>query len=151
MAGGIEFCNGRTVVVQQDVPVCKNNKLTIQDEPKLERLTRLENCLIARDIHFMFIHEKPVSRMWCQTGKVTLVPIEEEAVKATVEAPKRLPRTPQEGGLVTIRLKKKLEYQATVGRPELVNVKHLEEALRTLQLQALTSTRYPTRPELFFC
>ena len=55
--------------------MCKNNKLAIQDEPKLERLTRLENCLIARDIHFMFIHEKPVSRMWCQTGKVTLVPI----------------------------------------------------------------------------
>ena len=47
--------------------------------------------------------------MWCQTGKVTLVPIEEEAVRATVEAPKRLPRTPQEGGLVTVRLKKKLE------------------------------------------
>ena len=114
-------------------PMCKNNKLTINDEPKLERLTRLENCLIARDIHFMFIHEKPVSRMWCQTGKVTLVPIEEEAVRATVEAPKRLPRTPQEGGLVTVRLKKKLEYQATVGRPELVNVRHLEEALETLR------------------
>ena len=114
-------------------PMCKNNKLAIQDEPKLERLTRLENCLIARDIHFMFIHEKPVSRMWCQTGKVTLVPIEEEAVRATVEAPNRLPRTPQEGGLVTVCLKKKLEYQATVGRPELVNVRHLEEALETLR------------------
>ena len=74
-----------------------------------------------------------MSRMWCQTGKVTLVPIEEEAVRATVEAPKRLPRTPQEGGLVTVRLKKKLEYQATVGRPELVNVRHLEEALETLR------------------
>ena len=114
-------------------PLCKNNKLSINDEPNLERLTRLENVLIARDIHFMFIHEKPVSRMWCQTGKVTLVPIEEEAVRATVEAPKRLPRTLQEGGLVTVRLKKKLEYQATVGRPELVNVIHLEEALETLR------------------
>ena len=114
-------------------PLCEKNKLSINHEPKLEKLTRLENVLIARDIYFMFIHEKPVSRMWCQTGKVTLVPIEEEAVRATVEAPKRLPRTLQEGGLVTIRLKKKLEYQATVGRPELVNVRHLEEALETLR------------------
>ena len=114
-------------------PMCQNNKLSINHEPKLERLTRLENSLIAREINFMFIHELPVSRMWCQKGKVTLVPIEEEAIKATVEAPKRLPRTFQEGGLVTVRLKKKLEYQATVGRPELVNVRHLEEALRTLQ------------------
>ena len=115
-------------------PMCHNNKLSINHEPKLERLTRLENSLIAREIYFMFIRELPVSRMWCQQGKVTLVPIEEEAVRATVEAPRRLPRTLQEGGLVTIRLKKKLEYQATVGRPELVNVRHLEEALRTLQL-----------------
>ena len=115
-------------------PMCQKNKLSINHEPKLERLTRLENSLIAREINFMFIRELPVSRMWCQQGKVTLVPIEEEAVRATVEAPKRLPRTLQESGLVTIRLKKKLEYQATVGRPELVNVKHLEEALRTLQL-----------------
>ena len=115
-------------------PMCQNNKLSINHEPKLERLTRLENSLIAREIYFMFIRELPVSRMWCQQGKVTLVPIEEEAVRATVEAPRRLPRTLQEGGLVTIRLKKKLEYQATVGRPELVNVRHLEEALRTLQL-----------------
>ena len=114
-------------------PMCQNNKLSINHEPKLERLTRLENSLIAREINFMFIHELPVSRMWCQKGKVTLVPIEEEAIKATVEAPKRLPRTFQEGGLVTVRLKKKLEYQATVGRPELVNVRHLEEAQRTLQ------------------
>ena len=113
--------------------MCQKNKLSINHEPKLERLTRLENSLIAREINFMFIRELPVSRMWCQQGKVTLVPIEEEAVRATVEAPKRLPRTLQESGLVTIRLKKKLEYQATVGRPELVNVKHLEEALRTLQ------------------
>ena len=46
--------------------------------------------MIAREINFMFIHELPVSRMWCQKGKVTLVPIKEEAIKATVEAPKRL-------------------------------------------------------------
>ena len=86
-------------------PMCQSNKLSINHEPKLERLTGLENSLIAREINFMFIRELPVSRMWCQQGKVTLVPIEEEAVRATVEAPKRLPRTLQESGLVTIRLK----------------------------------------------
>ena len=58
-------------------PMCQNNKLSINHEPKLERLTRLENSLIAREINFMFIHELPVSRMWCQKGKVTLVPIED--------------------------------------------------------------------------
>ena len=58
----------RYLKINKMPPLCNNNKLTINTEPKLERLTRLENCLIARDIHFMFIHEKPVSRMWCQTG-----------------------------------------------------------------------------------
>ena len=83
-----------SVVVRNRMPpMCQKNKLSINHEPKLERLTRLENSFIAREINFMFIRELPVSRMWCQQGKVTLVPIEEEAVRATVEAPKRLPRS----------------------------------------------------------
>ena len=34
-------------------PMCQNNKLSINHEPKLEKLTGLENSLIAREINFM--------------------------------------------------------------------------------------------------
>ena len=70
-------------------PMCQKSKLSISHEPKLERLTRLKNSLIARELNFMFIRELPVSRMWCQQGKVTLVPIKEEAVRATVHTSPR--------------------------------------------------------------
>ena len=50
-------------------PMCQKNKLSINHEPKLERLTRQENSLIARELNFMFICELPVSRQECGVSK----------------------------------------------------------------------------------
>jgi hypothetical protein len=90
-------------------PMCAKNKLEIKSEPELESLTNFENSLIAKKIPFMFIHQLPSSRMSGMRGKVTLVPIEDEDIIATVEAGMQqlqLPRTPDEAQLVTVRLKK---------------------------------------------
>ena len=114
-------------------PTCHRNMLILVKEPVLEGLTKFENMLIARKIPFMYISLLPVSRMDALKGKVTLVPIQEEDIKATVLAHQRLPRTPQEAELVTYELKKKLEYRQTVGRPQLVNPKKMEQSLRILK------------------
>ncbi len=114
-------------------PMCAKNMLTINKEPTLESLTKFENVLIAKMILFMFIYNLPVSRMSALKGKMTAVPIQEEDIWATVEAPQRLPRTPDQAELVTYVLKKKLEYQQTVGRPELVDPRKMIQALQTLK------------------
>ncbi len=114
-------------------PMCANNKLIIKTEPLLELLTKFENVLIARVIPFMFIIQLPVSRMTALKGKVVTVPIQEEDIWKTVLAPQKLPRTPEQGGLVTYQLKKKQEYQQTVGRPELVDPNNLMQALKILK------------------
>lgn len=121
--------------MQQDKmpPMCTKNKLEIKCEPDLESLTPFENSLIAKKIPFMFIHQLPSSRMSGMKGKVTLVPIQDEDIMATVEAGLQLPRTPDEAQLVTYQLKKKLEYRQTVGRPELVNPHKLHRALKVLK------------------
>ena len=114
-------------------PICHKNGLEIVEEPKLTRLNKFDNMLIARKIPFMFICQLPVSRMEALKGKSTLVPIQEEDIRGTVEAGQRLPRTPDDAGLVTYELRKKQEYRQTVGRPQLVRPKWLEEALVVLK------------------
>ena len=61
-------------------PICHKNGLEIVNEPKLQRLTKFDNVLIARKIPFMFISQLPKSRMEALKGKSTLVPIEEEDI-----------------------------------------------------------------------
>ena len=113
-------------------PTCHKNGLEIVAEPKLQKLTKFDNVLIARKIPFMFISQLPKSRMEALKGKSTLVPIEEEDIRNTVRAGQQLPRTPDDAGLVTYELRKKQEYRQTVGRPQLVKPKLLEEALGAL-------------------
>ena len=70
------------------------NNLEIIHAPQLVDLTQFENMLIGTEIPFMFITKLPVSRMDAVKGKLTLVPIQEEDVMATVQAGQALPRTP---------------------------------------------------------
>ena len=55
-------------------PICHKNGLEVVKEPKLTRLNKFDNMLIARKIPFMFISQLPVSRMEALKGKSTLVP-----------------------------------------------------------------------------
>ena len=86
-------------------PICHKNGLEIVTEPKLQRLTKFDNVLIARKIPFMFISQLPKSRMEALKGKSTLVPIQEEDIRNTVQAGQQLPRTPDYAGLVTYELR----------------------------------------------
>ena len=113
-------------------PTSHKNKLSVKNAPQLQRLSKFDNMLIAKKIPFMFISRLAVSRMDALKGKVILVPIQEEDIHKTIEAGQTLPRTPGEAGLVTYELRKKQEYRQTVGRPQLVNPKWLEEALQVL-------------------
>ena len=127
-----KFCQGN--MNKNKMPsICHRNKLWINEAEELLRLNKFDNMLIARIILFMFISQLPMSRMEALKGKVTLVPIEGEDIVKTVAAGEALPRTPTGAGLVTYELRKKQEYQQTVGRPQLVNPKSLEEALKVLQ------------------
>ena len=114
-------------------PKCHKNGLDIIEAPELMDLTQFENMLIATCILFMFITKLPVSRMDAVKGKLTLVPIQEENVRATVQAGEALPRTPGEAGLVTYQLKRKLEYSSTVGRPQLACPEKMTMALKILK------------------
>ena len=75
-------------------PKSHRNSLEIVHVPQLVELTQFENMLIGTEIPFMFITKLPVSRMDAVKGKLTLVPIQEEDVRATVQAGQALPRTP---------------------------------------------------------
>ena len=114
-------------------PKSHKNSLDIVEVPELVDLSQFENMLIATELPFMFITKLPVSRMDAVRGKLTLVPIQEEDVRATVQAGQALPRTPGEAGLVTYELKKKLEYTSTVGRPQLARPEAMTSALKILK------------------
>ena len=63
-------------------PKSHRNSLDVVEVPELVDLTQFENMLIARELPFMFITKLPVSRMDAVKGKLTLVPIQEEDVRA---------------------------------------------------------------------
>ena len=67
-------------------------------------LSELEQCLIARNLLFMKMHQLPKSRMAGVKDRLVNVPVHEDDVMNTVES---LPRTPKEAGIVPIKLKRK--------------------------------------------
>ena len=81
-------------------------KMNAQD-PELE-LTELEGNLIAKRIVFMKIFQLPKSRWTALKDKVINVPVNEDDIINTIT---RLPRTPNEAGLIEVDLKRKVEYK----------------------------------------
>ena len=71
-------------------------------------LTDLEGALIARSILFMKIFQLPTSRWTGIIDKAVNVPIPESSVLNTLE---KLPRTPIDAGLISVKLKRKEEYK----------------------------------------
>ena len=81
-------------------------KIPIQ-EMELE-LTELEANLIAKRIIFMKIFQLHKTRWTALKDKIINVPVKENDILNTVT---KLPRTPNEAGLVEVDLKRKIEYQ----------------------------------------
>ena len=75
----------------------KDDKLDLND---------LESILISKNIIFLKIYETPKSQYYAVKGKAVNVPIPESSILNTVEL---LPRTPQNAGLVSVSLKRKIE------------------------------------------
>ena len=89
-------------------PMSAKNGLKMHPQnPELE-LTELEGSLISRSIVFMKIFQLPKSRWTALRDKIINVPINEDDIINTIT---RLPRTPQEAGLIEVDLKRKVEYQ----------------------------------------
>ena len=76
-------------------------------DPALE-LTELEGNLIAKSIVFMKIFQLPKSRWTALKDKIINVPVNDNDIVNTMT---RLPRTPNEAGLIEVDLKRKVEYQ----------------------------------------
>ena len=76
-------------------------------ETELE-LTELEANLIAKRIIFMKIYQLPKTRWTALKDKIINVPVKEDDILNTIT---KLPRTPNEAGLVEVDLKRKVEYQ----------------------------------------
>ena len=89
-------------------PMSTLNGLQIYDHgPELE-LTELEGNLIAKNIVFMKNFQLPKSRWTALKDKIINVPVKDDDIVNTMT---RLPRTPNEAGLIEVDLKRKVEYK----------------------------------------
>ena len=95
------------------------------------KLTELEAVLVAPNILFQKIYELPKSRWSCLDGKIVNVPISRDSRISTIQQMK-LPRTPQEGEVIIVELKRKKEYKGSVYK-ELVNADRMYYFLRKMK------------------
>ena len=86
------------------------NGLNVLPIPEDLNLSEIENNLIAKRIMFQKIYQLPKSRMAACKDRLINIPIGSEDVLNTLQ---KLPRTPQEAGLLEVKLKRKLEYKNT--------------------------------------
>ena len=114
--------------------VLNNLQLHYTDEQLRElglKLTELEAVLVAPNILFQKIYELPKSRWTSLDGRVVNVPISKDSRLSTIEQMK-LPRTPLEGEVIIVELKRKKEYKGSVYK-ELVNADRMYYFLRKMK------------------
>ena len=95
------------------------------------KLTELEAVLVAPNILFQKIYELPKSRWTSLDGRVVNVPISKDSRICTIEQMK-LPRTPLEGEVIIVELKRKKEYKGSVYK-ELVNADRMYHFLNKMK------------------
>ena len=112
-------------------PMSHKNNLETFDTTNYEdfNLSELEQCLIARNLIFMKMHELPKSRMKGIKDRLVNVPIHEKDIIDTMKA---LPRTPHEAGIISVKLKRKKQYKNHHWQ-EYISVPKVKEALRLLK------------------
>ena len=110
-------------------PMSAKNGLKIEDQdPELE-LTELEGNLISLQIMFMKVFQLPKSRWTALKDKIINVPIKEDDILNTIT---RLPRTPNEAGLIEVDLKRKVEYEGS-HKKQLINPQKCFKILELLK------------------
>ena len=110
-------------------PMAAANGLKLSFVPSEVMLTELENNLISKRIIFQKIYQLPKSRIAAVKDKIVNIPIGDEDVMNTL---KMLPRTPLEGGLVEVKLKRKTAYK-NYHRQEFVNPAKVFKAINFLR------------------
>ena len=125
------ICKGCKVSMERGkMPkMCANNGLNVEIIPENLILTELENNLIAKNIIFQKLHKKPKSRWSGTHDRLVNIPIGDQDVLNTV---KNLPRTPAEAGIITVKLKRKLEYKNSRTK-QLIDPKKIYEYLHFLK------------------
>jgi hypothetical protein len=98
-------------------PQCHQNglvlKKSLQDNPETA-LTDTENVLIARHIAFAKLQLTPTSRWRKLDGKIINIPITKDKMEQTVKC---FPRTPAEGQMISIAVKRSKAYDNTYIAP----------------------------------
>ena len=100
-------------------PECRQNNMQIDPQPEELKLTELESSLIARNIQFQKIHMLPTSRYTANSDKIINVPVPEDSALNTIN---RLPRTPDEAGIIGVELKQKLGLKNPHQKGQMINV-----------------------------
>ena len=101
----------KTKLLKGKMPALSHkNKLGMVDISGMKELclTELENCLIARNILFQKFVQLPKSRWTATKDQIVNIPIFDQDILNTVES---FPRTPEEAGIIPVRLKRKMEYK----------------------------------------
>ena len=109
--------------------MCSNNGLTVDVLPDNLILAELENNLIAKNIIFQKLHKKPKSRWSGTHDRLVNIPIGDQDIINTVT---NFPRTPAEAGIITVKLKRKLEYKNT-HTEQLIDTKKIYKYLHYLK------------------
>ena len=111
-------------------PECCQNNMQIDPQPEVMKLSEMCVSLMARNIQFLKIHQKPTSRYTGLTDKIINVPVTEASIINTILS---LPRTPNEAGLIGVEIKRKLSYTNTHMKAKLISTKNLFAAMDYLK------------------
>ena len=105
------------------------NGLKTFSVPQDLNLSELEKNLIAKVIPFQKVFKLPTSRMAAVKDKIVNIPIHEKHILSTFQS---LPKTPQEGGLIEVKLKRKQEYK-TAHNQAFISPERLFKAMNYLK------------------
>ena len=122
----------KTKLLQGKIPsLSHKNKLGVMDISNMNELhlTELENCLIARNILFQKFVQLPKSRWTATKDQIVNIPIFDKDILNTIES---FPRTPEEAGIIPVKLKRKMEYKNN-HIEQFISTKKLFDALKTLK------------------
>ena len=75
--------------------------------------------MIAKNILFMKIFKLPRSRMSAIKDRTVCVPIDDTTIENTLHS---LPRTPNEAGLLPVKLKRKKSFKASQDKTQVIFV-----------------------------
>ena len=119
---------GRKIDIKDDDGNIIEQYILTEEDVENLTLTDLEQSLIARSLIFLKIHKLPKSRMGNVSSKIVYVPINENDTLNTID---KVLRTPSEAGILSVKVKRKMEYKQSY-QEEFINLPKVIKALRLL-------------------